>query len=66
MKVYLVMGDVSFEGDEFLGVFSSKELAEKYIIHLKEQDKHKREVFDDYIIVESELDGKLTNRNGDE
>jgi hypothetical protein len=50
MKVYSVMRHVQYEGEDLLGVFGSREDAEKYVS--RQEDKKD---YYDFGIVESEL-----------
>jgi hypothetical protein len=52
MKVYSVILSVQYEGDDFLGVFGSREDAVEFI---KGQEGYQKKWYGDYGVVESEL-----------
>ena len=56
MKVYALLGTYDYEGCQLIGAYSTKEKAlEAQAIFIAEE-----EPFDDYIIVEREIDAKAS------
>ena len=51
MTVWIVEGHVHYEGDYFLGVFSSKELADEYL-----NTNRRKFVYDDYSVFPAKVD----------
>ena len=53
MKVWIVIGNVDYEGNDVLAVFSSKENADKY---QEFREKQARGYYDSFSVNEFELD----------
>ena len=51
-KVFVVLGEIQYEGDFLVGVYSSKAKAQAVI----ERDEAAEDHYDDYRIVEDEID----------
>ena len=52
IKVFVVLGEIQYEGDFLVGVYSSKAKAQAVI----ERDEAAEDHYDDYRIVESGID----------
>ena len=58
IKVFTVLGEIQYEGDFLVGVYSSKAKAQAVI----EQHEAAKDHYDDYRIVECEIDEAFFER----